>query len=137
MHCRAIRTDRITDNSPRLTRHLYWLNAAILYFSGTIMKLVTVKVDALHQARLEDGVCASSADLTIHMNSGAIVRVNGALIYPALDPALGAVRYEGDYFVVTRASLQLGTDGSFELVPERDDDTHGEIVFVDVAAPNQ
>jgi hypothetical protein len=66
------------------------------------------------------------------MDGGTIVRINKAL----LDPALGAVRSDDDddQLVVLRASVQLGSDGFFELIPERGDDKNGAIVFVDIGA---
>lgn len=106
------------------------LNVKRDFIPGVYMSPGFFVVNDHYPTTAEVGISVPIVDRTIRMDRNLIVRVNDAL----LNPALNAVRYERDCLVVLRASVRLGEDGFFEFIPERADDKDGAIVFFDVGS---
>ncbi len=79
-----------------------------------------------------EGISVYGQNRVIRLDESMIVNVTSELVRIGLGN--GDVRIEGHRMLILRASVQLGRDGYFELIPERTDDKDGALVFFDVGS---
>jgi hypothetical protein len=77
-----------------------------------------------------EGILFNAEDRVIRLDENMIVNVTPHLIQLGL--LSGDVRSDGSRMLILRASVRLGRDGFFELIPERVEDMNGALVFFDV-----
>jgi hypothetical protein len=77
-----------------------------------------------------EGILFNAKDRVIRLDENMIVNVTPHLIQLGL--VNGDVRFDGFRMLILRASVRLGRDGFFELIPERAEDINGALVFFDV-----
>lgn len=79
-----------------------------------------------------EGIAIPSETRKLRLDEDNLVNVSSELIRTGLGN--GHVRFEGNMLIVLRASIRVGKDGFFELVPERLDDTSGALAYFDVGS---
>ncbi len=78
------------------------------------------------------GISINAETRVIRLDESMIVNVTSELVRIGLGN--GDVQFDGGRMLILRASVRLGRDGFFELIPERADDKAGALVFFDVGS---
>lgn len=79
-----------------------------------------------------DGITVHAETRFLQLDENMIVNVTSELIRIGLGN--GDVKFEGGRIIILRASVRLGNDGFFELIPEHANDKEGALVFFDIGS---
>lgn len=79
-----------------------------------------------------DGISIHTSSRVIRLDAEMIVNVSPDLIHFGL--ISGDVVIEGERLRILRASVRLGPDGFFELIPQHENDKDEALVFFDVGS---
>lgn len=79
-----------------------------------------------------DGITVPAETRTLYLDENMLVNVTSELIRIGLGN--GDVKFEGGRITILRASVRLGKDGFFELIPEHASDKEGALVFFDIGS---
>lgn len=80
----------------------------------------------------KDGITVPAESRILRLDDNMLVNVTSELIRIGLGN--GDVRFEGGRITILRASVRLGKDGFFELIPEHASDKEGALVFFDIGS---
>lgn len=80
----------------------------------------------------QDGISVHAELRALYLDAGMKVNVTTELIRIGLGN--GDVKFEGNRITILRASVQLGRDGYFELIPERANDKEGALCLFDLGS---
>jgi hypothetical protein len=79
-----------------------------------------------------EGITVHAETRVLRLDDNMIVNVTSELIRVGLGN--GDVKFEGGRITILRASVRLGSDGFFELIPEYANDKEGALVFFDIGS---
>jgi len=79
-----------------------------------------------------DGITIHAESRVLRLDENMIVNVTSELIRIGLGD--GSVKFENSRITILRASVRLGRDGFFELIPEQANDKEGALCFFDVGS---
>lgn len=97
---------------------------------GTAPGMVYVKDHCPNQS--QDGISVHAELRALYLDADMKVNVTTELIRIGLGN--GDVKFEGNRIVILRASVRLGRDGFFELIPESANDKDGALCLFDLGS---
>jgi hypothetical protein len=77
-----------------------------------------------------DGITMPAETRQLRLGAHMLVNISPELLQVGFSN--GAVAFDRNNIVIHRASVRLGKDGFFELIPERENDKDGALCFFDV-----